>query len=152
MANHYTADEVAPNTYERRLHKSVQHPTPEMLAGVPQWPHPAQYCAKVDGVFVALADDALVAWTAQQEAAAFIKLVTAHALDIAELARLLAVFEIAMPVTQQEVKEAIYAKRSSDPAMAFDAMKLQDDYARLKSQLTDEQMVEIGQYLLAQGA
>lgn len=144
MANHYTADEVAPNIYERRLHVSVQRPTPEMLAGVPQWPHPAQYAAKVDGAFVALPDDALTVYEAQQAAADFAQLAATHATDIAELARLLCVFGLAMPTTEDEVKAAIY---DSDPSFALDAMKLQDDYATLRESLTDEQMVNIGRHL-----
>ena len=162
MANHTTADEVAPNIYELRHHESVQVPTPAMLAGVTGWPtvtvsatvedgtepqtteRAAKYAAIDGGAFVALADDALTVWEAARDAAAFAQLAMQHAANIMELARLLGVFGLTMPVTEDDVKAAIYA---SDPSMALDAMKLQDDYDSLRAELTDKQMVEIGTYL-----
>ena len=85
MANHITAEEVATGIYAIKRHKSVQRPTPEMLAGVPQWPEGATYAALVGGVFVALPDSAYDAAMAAKETARIAKLVPTYKADLIRL-------------------------------------------------------------------
>jgi hypothetical protein len=112
MANWETVEEAIDGSgiYRLAYHFSVQRPTADMVAiGSTAWPKPAQYCALQDGAFVALPDDALTVYEAQQAAAEFAQL-AAMALPAAQKLRgLLAMYGLTIPTTEAQATQAIMA-------------------------------------------